>query len=75
MHRHHVRGFASRLVWVGRQTLRVRVSLGCGMEVDKRTARSRLRAGHNRHRNFGVINGTQTAMRQMQIGLKYWFQI
>lgn len=45
MHRHHVRGFASRLVWVGRQTLRVRVSLGCGMEVDKRTARSRAIEG------------------------------
>jgi hypothetical protein len=29
--------------------------------------------GTNAHQNFGVINGTQIAMRQMQIGLKYSF--
>uniref|UniRef100_Q01NB5 TonB-dependent receptor n=1 Tax=Solibacter usitatus (strain Ellin6076) TaxID=234267 RepID=Q01NB5_SOLUE len=29
--------------------------------------------GTNAHQNFGVINGTQTAMRQLQIGLKYSF--
>ena len=29
--------------------------------------------GTNAHQNFGVVNGTQTAMRQMQIGLKYSF--
>jgi hypothetical protein len=29
--------------------------------------------GTNAHQNFGVVNGTQTAMRQLQIGLKYSF--
>ncbi len=29
--------------------------------------------GTNAHQNFGVINGTQTSMRQVQIGLKYSF--
>jgi hypothetical protein len=29
--------------------------------------------GTNAHQNFGIINGTQTAMRQVQIGLKYSF--
>jgi hypothetical protein len=29
--------------------------------------------GTNAHQNFGVINGTQTSMRQLQIGLKYSF--
>jgi hypothetical protein len=29
--------------------------------------------GTNAHQNFGVINSTQTAMRQLQIGLKYSF--
>ena len=29
--------------------------------------------GTNAHQTFGVVNGTQTSMRQMQIGLKYSF--
>ena len=29
--------------------------------------------GTNAHQNFGVISSTQTAMRQLQIGLKYSF--
>jgi hypothetical protein len=29
--------------------------------------------GTNAHQNFGVISSTQTAMRQLQLGLKYSF--
>jgi len=29
--------------------------------------------GTNAHQNFGVVNGTQTIMRQVQLGLKYSF--
>jgi hypothetical protein len=29
--------------------------------------------GTNAHQGFGVISGTQTAMRQIQLGLKYSF--
>jgi hypothetical protein len=29
--------------------------------------------GTNAHQNFGVIGGTQTGMRQVQLGLKYTF--
>lgn len=84
MRRHHIRSFASRLILVcamvaltvspgfSQTAVAIATVTLLNAATDAGCSVSRT-AGNERTPEFRVINGTQTAMRQMQIGLKYSF--